>query len=258
VTIKLEDFSKHTLRQWSTGHQKNQSYAWIGSDTESLFKRNLKHKKRLMKKVPKDVVYRTNEYGFRCDSFDKKSVILFNGCSHTFGIGINVEDTYASLLARSQNVPYHNISLGSSDISLAVSRSIYWLLKLKPKVHFFQCPSSARVGHYISRKRRKEINFISSAQPDREWPSHKLDLMLEENMEWNYYSSICTLKQICQELNIHLICKTWTNMMQPYPQGILREPIPLEEEIDTARDLIHAGVETNLCLFKGLLKEGLF
>ena len=257
MTTKLEDFSKQTLKQWSTGLQKNRLYTWLGSDSKIVFQRNLKHKRHLMEKVPKDVVYRTNEHGFRCDSFNKKSVILFNGCSHTFGIGINVEDTYASLLARSQNVPYHNISLSASDVSLAVSRSIYWLLKLRPKIHFFQCPSSSRVGHYITRERENESNFTSSAYEKDQWPAHKLDLMLEENMQWNYYSSICTLKQICQELNIRLICKSWQDMYRPRPQGVLQEVLSKEEH-DTARDLIHGGIKANLNLFKGLLKEGLF
>lgn len=261
MITNLENFSKETLDAWSKGLEKNRLLKWTGSDIESTYKYNLKHNRDLMKKVPRDVVYKTNDNGFRCDNFDKQTVILFNGCSHTFGTGINVEDTYASLLAKELDIPYHNVSLGGSDISLAVSRSVYWLLKLRPKVHFFQCPPSARVGHYTDKRTTKNtslgLNFVSSAHDTDLWPPHKRELMLEENIEWNYYSSICTLKQICQELNIKLIFKTWQELNRPYPKGTLQKPILTEEERYLARDLVHAGIEQNLRVFQGLLKEGL-
>ena len=45
MTTKFEDFSEQTLKQWSTGLQKNRLYTWLGSDSKIVFEHNLKHKR---------------------------------------------------------------------------------------------------------------------------------------------------------------------------------------------------------------------
>ncbi len=77
---------------------------WYGSDTEELFKQNMSARKT--KKILTDlewdnesITYRPNDMGFRMDN-SFKSIIpgscdFYLGCSITFGIGLNLEDTWA-------------------------------------------------------------------------------------------------------------------------------------------------------------------
>ena len=99
-----------------------------GSDTEELFNENLRTK-------PVDWIYRTkqisyvrNKNGHRCNELEilKNEYILYTGCSHTEGIGIALEDSYAYISSKNLGTDYYNLGLGGSGIDAMIYNLSVW------------------------------------------------------------------------------------------------------------------------------------
>lgn len=84
-----------------------------------------------------DVTYKLNNYGHRSkniDEIDTNNYILFIGDSHTFGVGLELEKTYAYLTAQDLNMTYYNLSVGGTGLDFMFYNLNMWLTKFpKPK-----------------------------------------------------------------------------------------------------------------------------
>ena len=78
-----------------------------------------------------DIKYDLNSWGFRCDEFENldsaDSINVFLGCSHTFGVGVQEEDTWAYNFWKEiksqkpgKNIPYLNLAHGGRGFSFMV------------------------------------------------------------------------------------------------------------------------------------------
>ena len=83
-------------------NEKNKTLSWLPGDREELFNKNKKDpdKSKLLDELGythDNVEYKFNSAGFRSDEFSDTSEksIVFLGCSHVVGIGINYKDTMA-------------------------------------------------------------------------------------------------------------------------------------------------------------------
>jgi hypothetical protein len=107
-----------------------------------------------------DVGYKLNSYGYRCDEFDLQSElpIVFMGCSHTFGLGLPLEDTWAyktisNIRAKTnKTIPYWNLARNGSSIDLQFWNLNKHIEQLKPKFIFFLIPSIYRRLPYFDNK----------------------------------------------------------------------------------------------------------
>lgn len=116
------------------GHDTNVSLKFSGSDNEDRFKENLRTQ-------PDDWYYRFNEitydynaYGHRCkniEDIDLDNYILFSGCSHTQGVGLELEKTFPYLVADSLGIDYYNLALGGSGIDVMTYNLIAWFNNIK-------------------------------------------------------------------------------------------------------------------------------
>lgn len=97
-------------------------------DTEKLFRKNLKKKKRedWVYKT-KSIIYKYNSHGFRTVPFNKidwaNSVVVL-GCSNVQGTGLALEDTMCCQLEKILNIPVVNLGIAGSPVDLACWNSL--------------------------------------------------------------------------------------------------------------------------------------
>ena len=112
----IEDFANYLPLEDHDGklYENSDYYAtvqWYPSDTKNLFEENISDPtmKSLMHKIGwcdeqgnhTKIIYNLNKNGHRCKNLDGDigKGILFLGCSHTFGVGLNEKDTFAYKVA---------------------------------------------------------------------------------------------------------------------------------------------------------------
>ena len=192
---------------------------WWGHDLIPEYK-NLSTKKVLEMQGwdKEEIEYQTNSHGFRSDEFDDCHV-LFNGDSHTFGVGLNVKDTFAGLFAEHYNIKLHNIAVPGSDWSHCTQRALYWIPKLKPKYYVVRVLTS-RVNWW----RRNETNDIRRTSTSSFSEKDMLNMSLRDpedplggkyyplidqlndiNCDWNRYAMLEVTQKICNDNDCTLV-----------------------------------------------------
>jgi len=164
------------------GHHSNyHNVNFHGSDSEEVFKHNLKIQ-------PADWYYRTHEItyvrnsnGHRCKEIkdiNLDNYILFAGCSHTEGVGLELEKTYSHLLSQKMNCDYYNLAVGGTGIDVLHHNIVTWFAKVKqpPKLLIVQWQVQGRVtvknfsndpklwytyGVWTARENKDVGNFLS-------------------------------------------------------------------------------------------------
>ena len=165
-----------------------------------------------------EIEYQINSDGFRSDEFDDCHV-LFNGDSHTFGVGLNVKDTYAGLFAEHYNIKLHNIAVSGSDWSHCTQRASYWIPKLKPKYYVIRVVTSRinwwRVDSMNNIKRTTSSSFteedmmhMSLRDPvdplgGKYYPL--IDQLDDINCDWNRYAMLELTQKICDDNDCKLV-----------------------------------------------------
>ena len=143
---------------------------WVPSDSKELFLNNLQNpekRKRLEKMgwTEDSIKYRGNDFGFRMNedftNIIDDECIVYLGCSITFGIGLNLEDTWGWKHWRKhyqdKNFRYVNLSWPGSgaDTFYRMLKSWSDILKIK-KVY--------TLGSYFGRR-----EIISSTSKSTQW-----------------------------------------------------------------------------------------
>ena len=139
---------------------------WTSSDSKQLFLnklQNLEKRKRLEKLgwTENSIKYRGNDFGFRMnDDFTNiidDECVVYLGDSITFGIGLNLEDTWGWKHSQNNNLRYVNLSWPGSgaDTFYRMLKSWIDILKIK-KVY--------TLGSYFGRR-----EIISSTIKSTHW-----------------------------------------------------------------------------------------
>jgi len=133
------------LRDGLIGHaEANQTLKFSGSDDlENLNKRlALEDENWYYRNV--DITYKFNRYGHRCENpedIDLDNYILFAGCSHTEGVGLELEKTYPYLVSKEFNCDYYNLGMGGTGPDTLIHNLTVWLNTFKkPKAIVVQWP----------------------------------------------------------------------------------------------------------------------
>lgn len=127
---------------------------FIGGDSEQQLINN-------SKKMPEDwyynnveITYNYNNYGHRCknvEEIDQHNYILFIGCSHTMGVGLELEKTFPYLLSEKLGMDYYNLAVPATGIDVLEYNLLTWLFKMKnPKLIVVQWPDHSRFIEYDS------------------------------------------------------------------------------------------------------------
>jgi hypothetical protein len=210
----------------------NQEFDWNGTDSEHRYQKNLKTNLVELERynwVDRPIKYKFNSHGFRADEFDSPgSNILFVGCSHTLGVGLPVESTWAHIVSTSLNLKNYNISVGGSSNDTAFRLAYYWIEQLKPSLVLFLSPEKTRFELHTGDNEIFDLSVWPHAFPMvndfmRHWHSN------DSNSDMNYLKNTLAIKQLCSERGIKYIQRQAANI----------------HVRDKARDLQHYGEKTH-------------
>lgn len=129
--------------------------------------------------VKDGIIFKYNNFGHRCkdvDQIDLNNYILFAGCSHTEGEGLDVPDTYPYITAQELQCDYYNLGIPASGFDVLFYNVMTWLHTYpKPKLLVLQYPDQSRFSTLMSesalvvpygpwRKTDKDLEFITQGQ----------------------------------------------------------------------------------------------
>ena len=208
----------------------NKEFAWLSTDSEELYLKNIStNYDQLLKNncIDKVVKYKFNTYGFRCQEFNDQPSIIFLGCSITAGIGIPESESWPSLVSSQLKLQCYNLGIGGSSCDTAFRLGQCWIPQLKPSMVIILPPAVGRVELVLPTGATHD--FMPKNDIDTTHPFYKSWLMHDLNIEMNQQKNILALQSICHNHGIKFNC------------------IPLDKmkKTDLARDLIHAGTQSN-------------
>jgi hypothetical protein len=182
-------------------YRKNTTWGWIASDSKAPFLDRLEKdptNPSLLHYLENPISYKFNNYGFRTpiDFVDGVEGNLFLGCSHTFGTGHYLENTWSWKLNEYVGGNFLNASVCGTGIGTA-SRLLYGLKGIiKPKNVFLYYPHPYRFEYFHPKYKGWHTVAVQDS---------KARLIVEKNnMEMYYYLHFNAIKTLCKELNTPL------------------------------------------------------
>jgi hypothetical protein len=183
------------------------------------------------------ITYNINSLGHRSKEITEVNLdnyILCIGCSHTEGVGMELEKTYPFLLAKKLNCDYYNLSLGATGIDVVLHNLTIWFSTItkKPKALIIQWPDFTRTITGLSDK-NLETRGLWHQNEDY---SRFIDLGI--SLQWFDAKKIMA-HYIVQALNVPTVYFGLQKVI-PFNDDTIIEPI-----IDYARDLSHPGIKSH-------------
>ena len=224
---------------------------WYTMDSEDRFKENLsKHpnSRHLKYYIDNPIKYRLNSHGFRSnDEFETKEAgNVFLGCSHTFGIGHSLENTWSYLVNKKVGGKFFNLSIPGTGPGTALRTLLGWYEKLNIKNIFHFAPFYPRYEYFFQGR----YITINSAHTNLDMGKLKHALVKEDSIINYTLTNILAIQAVADKLNIPYYVVTDEEAHKRYktehnddlPNNIL------------ARDLIHYS-NTKHKLFSELFLE---
>lgn len=224
--------------------------SFTGGDSQELFEEHLLSQ-------PDDWYYRTanisyihNDNGHRCKNISEVNLdnyVLFTGCSHTEGIGLELEKSYPYLTSHGLGYDYYNLAVSATGIDVVEHNIIVWLstVKKKPKIIFIQWPDYTR---FLSANPEYKT-FI----PHGTWTEEDLSNRVIVNGDLS--GAFAARRQLAQKNiqnvagNIPIIGIMMTNLV------IYNSHCVYFRMSDKARDLSHAGMKSHQELADQLITQ---
>lgn len=183
------------------------------------------------------ITYEYNRYGHRCknlEDIDLSNYLLFSGCSHTEGIGLQLEKTYPHIVASTLGLDYYNLGVSGTGIDVMSYNLTMWhkLVISPPKALIIMRPEPTRFVTTIEKDYLRE-RLISDGCPDTA-------RFIAEGEAIKFFDTRYRL----QMKLIHTLFDTSSIIeMEWFPEDD-EEVVPLNT-IDRARDLCHSGIISN-------------
>ena len=195
-----------------------------------------------------------NNFGFRSDNFKKDhngTHVLFNGCSNTFGVGLNKNEMWSTIVNDKiiNNSGYFNLSIpGTSILNQIVNFFKYFNNYGNPDIIFFNMPDLIRFYSI------KNDVYCDANYNDESLPILKL-------LAYQYY---VMLEQYCISHNIKLYSFSWHEETESFMSLFFNSTFyninnkniaeklekyknkDNEKYLITARDNTHFGIGFNL------------
>ena len=164
----------------------NESFTWIGFDSEDKFNKNLLNEPSLEYYKKNPIEYSFNNYGFRTpDDFngvDEGNVFL--GCSHTMGVGHHLENSWAYKVNKKVGGKFWNLSQGGRGIQTDYRLILSWKDTLKIKNIFHYTIPHPRFEFF----NEDEVVDLSPTD-DKRW-NHKSYI-------WDFYVNVLSGEEYC-------------------------------------------------------------
>jgi len=213
---------------------------FLPSDTEEIYKNNLITQGNDWYYKNNTITYSLNRNGHRSKNInevDLNNYILFTGCSHTFGIGLELEKTYPYIVSKLLDCDYYNLGMPGSGIDVLEYNIMIWLgkVKQKPKLLVVQMPDHTRFcthNPYI----HKDF-FIESGSWASDEDEKKMLVNLEDLGFFNF-------RKYYTYKNIENICDFPILKTNIYGQDNIGYNVKMRR-LDYARDLAHSGLKSH-------------
>jgi hypothetical protein len=196
-----------------------------------------------------EITYSYNNYGHRCKNFkdiDQDNYILFIGCSHTMGVGLELDKTYPHLLSKKLQMDYYNLAIPATGIDIVEYNLLTWFFKQqkKPKLVVIQWPDHSRFVEYDAERH----NVIEHGTWDNE-PDYVSFIVNAEDTGMYYARKAMTTKLLKNIIDVPMVLFNFGGQ-QGYWVYDLSMP-----RLDRARDLSHSGNKSHAEFTKTLLKH---
>ena len=217
-------------------HFKNKELPWLISDHKFKYDENLEKNRDQLEKynwIDRYFTYKFNSHGFRSEEFSCDDSIMFFGCSHTVGIGLPLEDTWAYQIAQSVNLKRFNLSIGATGPDTAFRLANHYIPQIKPKIVVYVEPPPGRFALVSADNNIYDFNFFNGIvySPLSQFKNfYEHWISLEENLEIHSLKHKLAIQALCQQYNIKFVFAESDTEM---------------EVLDYARDLSHSGIESN-------------
>jgi len=137
----------------------NTTLKFIGGDSEKQFIQAIEEMPIDWYYNNTEILYDYNNLGHRCKNFedlDQDNYILFIGCSHTMGVGLELEKTYPYLLSEKLKMDYYNLAVPATGNDVLEYNLLTWIFKInkKPKLIVVQWPDQSRFMEYDELRKR--------------------------------------------------------------------------------------------------------
>lgn len=215
----------------------NQTIQWWPTDTEKNWQINkVKHPKVLKKrKWRKDSIeYTFNSKGFRSIEFKHEpNSIVWLGCSHTIGIGLPKEYTFAAIVSKHLRLANFNLGIGGAANSTCFRVGLYWIPIIKPKYVVYIAPHAFRLEHHVGARVYKQMNphtIPNKGTEETLWSdfiSHDGNVYIQEQ------KNLLAIQSLAANNNAKFLHYN-ANYFQAYQRDG-------KYENDWARDCMHAG-----------------
>lgn len=240
------------LSYYSRDRRKGNLIKWIETDSREAFIKNTKlypDNPSIKYYLENPITYNLNDYGFRTpDNFDSKhSGNIFLGCSHTFGTGHYLENTWSYKLNREIGGKFWNLSAGGSSYMYAFRIFMHYIDKLKADNVFFFGPHKTRYEYYD----KGEWNFIIPSSMTELNPEYSITkTVMSDHTAFSISNMV--LKSIAYECNKRNINFYYLKNF-PRIEKKLTPNSSSDKELIEARDLIHKSVSDQHSLFERFL-----
>ena len=208
----------------------NQELNWHPTDAEELYQQNLKKNLAELQRynwVGRTITYKFNNYGFRADEFDSPgSNVMLLGCSHTLGVGLPVESTWAHIVSTALKLKNYNLSIGGTSNDTVFRMAYHWINQLNPDLVIFLSGPRTRVELHTINNQIEDLSIHANGYSKnfmQQWAGNVI------NGDMNYLKNMLAIKQLCNEGRIKFLHEELRNILP----------------IDKARDLQHYGEITH-------------
>lgn len=235
------DFREAPNINWAYVPHAGKHTVWLDTDTHGLFKEHLRDatKSSWLERLGwtrDNPTYKINHHGFRAPEFKKDEPnIVFLGCSHTVGVGINLSDTFSHHVSQSLGLQNYNLGKGGSSNQTAFRLGLHWIPKLKPKIVVLMSPSNSRSEIILGEQAINLGVHSSRDQPDL-WPCIKARLRDEQNLTLDALAHQMALEKISTDVG--------AQFFKFEAEGDLKV-VDQNTELDLGRDLLHPGKLTH-------------
>jgi len=137
---------KYSYTHWRvTSKWKTRENLWCPTDTKENWD-NIKHLSEKNGWTENNVSYKLNSYGFRHheDFCEDRNALIALGCSNTFGIGVNYEQTWPYYVAKELGMNPINLGQPGGSIQACYRVAAEWVPIIKPNVVMWFIPDPSR------------------------------------------------------------------------------------------------------------------
>lgn len=225
-------------------------YRWIDGDGEHKYLTNMEKNRRKMELSGWDgpraeFTYRFNSHGFRADEFSNDPSIMFLGCSMTMGVGMELENTWAHMVARDLGLKNHNLGIGGSSNDGCFRMFAHWYLRYPPKIVVHYSPPLERMEVLDVNGR---INQFLPWHPRPRLELYNMWMSFHMNPKLNYQKNSLAIEKLCADAGIRYIA------LHHHQSFLIEEGFEYDEN-DWGRDLLHPGVMWHRNMHKRVMAQ---